>query len=78
MEQKEIQKNLEKKRAYLHFTMIFIGLLIPTLFSVFKKINMNWPSQLGIYAVLALLIFIFQLMSKGLENKLAKARTEKK
>ncbi len=77
MEQNEIQKNLEKKRAYLHFTMIFIGLLIPTLFSVFKKINMNWPSQLGIYAGLVLLIFIFQFKSMAIENKLAKVRAKK-
>ena len=78
MEKNEFQKNLEKKRAYAHFAMIFMGLLIPTLFSVFKKINLNWGLQLGIYAGLVAIILFFHLKSLSLENKLNEVRNDKK
>ena len=70
MKQIEYRKSLEKKRAYIHFAMIFLGLLIPTLFSVFKKINMNLSVQCSIYAVLLALICFLYFKAQSLERKL--------
>lgn len=70
MQQIEFQKSLEKKRAYIHFTMIFLSLLIPTLFSVFKKINMNLSFQFSIYTGLLAVIFYFYFKAQSLERQL--------
>ena len=70
MKQIEFRKSLEKKRAYIHFAMIFMGLLIPTLFSVFKKINMNLSFQCAIYAGLLGIICYFYFKAQSLERKL--------
>ena len=70
MKQIEFRKSLEKKRAYVHFAMIFLGLLIPTLFSVFKKINMNLAFQCTIYAALVATICFFYFKAASLERKL--------
>ena len=78
MEQVEFRKSLEKKRAYIHFVMIFLGLLIPTLFSVFKKINMNLAFQYLIYAGLVTVICCLYFKAQSLERKLAVIKNPKK
>ena len=52
MENFEFQKRLEKKRAYLNCLMIFCALLIPTLLSAFKQMNLPWALQVLCYVML--------------------------
>lgn len=70
MKQNEFRKSLEKKQAYMHFTMIFLGLTIPTLFSVFKKLNLNLAIQGSVYAILFAIICFFYFKSQSLDKKL--------
>lgn len=77
MEKFEFQKNLEKKRAYTHFMMIFLGLLLPTLFSVFKKINMSLVAQILFYGGFIAVICFFYFKAQLLEYRLNKIKNKK-
>ena len=77
MEKLEFQKNLEKKRAYVHFMMIFMCFLVPTLLSVFKKINVNTVTQLAVFALVFAIICFFYFMAQSLEVRIDKIKTQK-
>ena len=78
MEKFEFQKRLEKKRAYLNCLMIFCALLIPTLLSAFKQMNLPWALQVFCYVMLLSAMLLCHVKAASIAAKVIAAHNLKK
>ncbi len=78
MEKIEFQKRLEKKRAYLKCLMIFCALLIPTLLSAFKQMNLPWALQVFCYVTLLASMVLCHLKAASIAAKVIAVHNPKK
>jgi len=66
----EQQKELTKKRAYLSFLTLILGLSTPTLFSISKQANLSLTVQVLLYVGLLITLLVCLFHKKQLSMKL--------
>lgn len=77
MEKFEFQKRLEKKRAYLNCLLIFCALLIPTLLSAFKQMNLPWALQVFCYVTLLATMVLCHVKANSIAAKVIAVHNSK-
>lgn len=76
MENYEQQKQINKKRAYISFLTVILGLSTPTLFSISKQAGLSVGVQAGLYLGLLISVFVCVNQKKKLSVKLNQIKSE--
>lgn len=72
MKQYEQQKELNRKRAYISFLTLILGLSTPTLFSISKQANLSLTVQVVLYFGLLIALFACLIQKNQISAQLEK------
>jgi membrane protein implicated in regulation of membrane protease activity len=65
MEKLELQKRLEKKRAYMICLIVLLGIITPTVFSMSVEYNLSFSIQVSLFlGILVAMLYVFKKMRK--------------
>ncbi|MBC7420732.1 MAG: hypothetical protein H7328_08390 [Bdellovibrio sp.] len=71
MEKIEIQKKLEKRKAYLICMIIFLGLFIPTFLSMTSRYGVSVPLQASFFFMILFVMAILYIKVQRIEAKIS-------
>ncbi len=75
MEKIELQKKLEKERAYFICLIIFLGLFIPTCLSLTSRFGLPVILQAGCFFAIVLTMALLQFRVQKIETSLIRLKT---
>lgn len=72
MEKIELQKSLEKKKAYLICVIVFLGLIMPSLISLCRDCNLSFQFQTTLCAINLMIMGLVYKKMKTIRIKIKK------